>query len=292
MYSSESKIKFGPLWDFDWGFGYQNTGSYFTVDYKTKLLSMAVNGRNFFQALMNNEEFKKYYYKVWKEFIEAKHIKEVNEYISDYYSFVEPSFENNHNLWGDGNEYRAKIIQMQNWMQNRHNYIASLLTEYDITDLIHTLLGDVDCNDLLTIRDVALLNDYLNGKIENEGFNQKKADSDKNGSIDENDLDNTVKQLAQGESVPSLYHYNTPVSKAMLMAVDGSSAGNITTIPVCIQNDTQEEIKAVQADIIIPADVSVENIAAQMMLRETPSFMHKSQTNIIVLLYIIRTELR
>jgi hypothetical protein len=47
------------------------------------------------------------------------------------------------------------------------------------------------------------------------------------------------------------------------MAVDGSSAGNITTIPVCIQNDTQEEIKAVQADIIIPADVSVENIAAQ-----------------------------
>jgi hypothetical protein len=263
LYSPDSKIMFGPLWDFDWAFGYENTGDYFKIDYKLQLLSMNGYGKNFFQALMSNEEFLIHYYKVWREFIEAKHIKEVKEYIDDYYSFVERSFENNYNLWGDGNEYGMKIEQMQNWMQNRHDYIASLLKKFDITDLIHTLLGDVDCNDLLTIRDVALLNDYLNGKIENEGFNQKKADSDKNGSIDENDLDNTVKQLAQGESVPSLYHYNTPVSKAVLMAVDGSSAGNITTIPVCIQNDTQEEIKAVQADIIIPADVSVENIAAQ-----------------------------
>ena len=106
MYSSKSKIKFGPLWDFDWGFGYQNTGSYFTVDYKTKLLSMAVNGRNFFQALMNNEEFKKYYYKVWKEFDEKGYINEIKEFISDYYSFVEQTFMNNAELWnGDGYDY-------------------------------------------------------------------------------------------------------------------------------------------------------------------------------------------
>ncbi|MBR5511549.1 MAG: CotH kinase family protein [Bacteroidaceae bacterium] len=263
IYSPESKITFGPLWDFDWAFGYENTGTYFDIDYRLKLLSMGGDGKNFFQALMSNEEFLTHYYKVWKEFIEAKHIKEVNEYISDYYSFVEPSFENNHNLWGDGNEYRAKIIQMQNWMKNRHNYIASLLTEYDITDLIHTLLGDIDCNDLLTIRDVALLNDYLNGSTENEGFNMKKADSDKNGEIDEEDLDTTVKLLANGESVPSLYHYNTPVSKAALMATDGNSTENITAVPVFLQNDTQEEIKAIQADITIPAGVSIENITAQ-----------------------------
>jgi hypothetical protein len=148
-------------------------------------------------------------------------------------------------------------------MQNRHNYIASLLTEYDITDLIHTLLGDIDCNDLLTIRDVALLNDYLNGNTENDGFNMKKADSDKDGEIDEDDLETTAKLLANGESVPSLYHYNTPVSKAALMAADGNSTENITVVPVYLQNDTQEEIKAIQADIIIPANVSIENITAQ-----------------------------
>ncbi len=263
MYSPESKIKFGPLWDFDWAFGYENTHSYFDIDYKLKLLSMSGNGKNFFQVLMANDEFLTHYYKVWKEFIKAKHIEEVKEFINDYYTFVEPSFENNYYLWGDGDEYGFKIEQMQNWMQNRHDYIASLLTKFDITDLIHTLLGDIDCNDMLTIRDVALLVDYLNGKTENEGFNMKKADSDNNGNIDVKDLNNTVKQLAYGEPVPSLYHYNTPVSKAVLMTDDASSAENTTTIPVYIQNNTQEEIKAIQADIIIPTDISVEKITAQ-----------------------------
>ena len=263
MYSPESKIMFGPLWDFDWAFGYENTHSYFDIDYKLNLLSMNGYGKTFFQALMTNDEFLKHYYKVWKEFIEAKHIKEVKEYISDYYAFVEPSFENNYYIWGDGDAYGEKITQMQNWMQSRHDHIALLLTKYDITDLIHTVLGDIDSNDLLTIRDVALLNDYLNGKTENDGFNAKNADSDNNGNIDAEDLNQTVKQLASGESVPSLYYYNTPVSKATLATLDETTAGNIINIPVYLQNDTLEEIKAIQADVIIPANVSIEKITAQ-----------------------------
>ena len=79
MYSPESKINFGPLWDFDWAFGYENTHSYFDIDYKLKLLSMSGYGKDFFQALMANDEFLTHYYKVWKEFIKAKHIKEVKE---------------------------------------------------------------------------------------------------------------------------------------------------------------------------------------------------------------------
>ena len=263
MYSPESKINFGPLWDFDWAFGYENTHSYFDIDYKLKLLSMSGYGKDFFQALMANDEFLTHYYKVWKEFIEAKHIKEVKEYISDYYAFVEPSFENNYYLWGDGEAYGSKIEQMQDWMQSRHDYIASLLTKYDITDLIHTVLGDIDCNDLLTIRDVALLNDYLNGKTENDGFNAKKADSDNNGNIDAEDLNRTVKQLTYGEPVPSLYYYNTPVSKTTLTTLDETAVENIINIPVYLQNETQEEIKAIQADVIIPANVSIEKISAQ-----------------------------
>ena len=166
MYSSESKITFGPLWDFDWAFGYQKTGSYFDVDYKTQLLSMATHGRNFFQALMNHEEFQKHYYKVWTEFTENGYIKEIKEFISDYYTFVEPSLMNNGDIWGDGYDYGSKIKTMQNWMQRRHDYIATNLKKYDITDLIHNIVGDIDCNDLLTIHDVALLADYLIGKTD------------------------------------------------------------------------------------------------------------------------------
>ena len=263
LYSPESKIMFGPLWDFDWGFGYENTGSYFNIDYKLQLLSMGGYGKDFFQALMTNEEFQAHYYKAWKEFVEADYIEEVKEYISDYYTFVEASFENNYSLWGDGNEYGSDIEKMQNWMQKRHDHIASHLRKHDITDLIHTLLGDIDCNDLLTIRDVALLTDYLNGRIDNSALNTKKADNDSSGNIDVDDLNSIVTLLANSEAVPSLYHYNTAVSKAALMASDGNGTEDTCIIPVCLHNEAQEEIKAIQADIIVPAGISIENISAQ-----------------------------
>ena len=263
LYSPESKIMFGPLWDFDWAFGYENTGSYFNIDYKLQLLSMGGHGKDFFQALMNNEEFLAHYYKVWKEFIDAKHIKEVKEYISDYYSFVETSFENNYTLWGDGNEYGTSIKKMQNWMQKRHDHIASNLKKYDITDLIHTLLGDIDCNDLLTIRDVALLTDYLNGNIDNNGLSMKNADCDSNGNIDEDDLEKTATLLANSDPVPSLYHYNKPVSKATLVALDGNDTENVIDIPLFLHNEAEEDIKAIQADITVPANISIESVSAQ-----------------------------
>ncbi len=260
MYSSKSKIKFGPLWDFDWGFGYQNTGSYFTVDYKTKLLSMAVNGRNFFQALMNNEEFKKYYYKVWKEFDEKGYINEIKEFISDYYSFVEQSFMNNAEIWnGDGYDYGSKIITMQNWMQKRHDYIVNNLKECDITDILHTMIGDIDCNDQLTIHDVALLADYLIGTTDS-CLNIKKADVDNNGKIEHGDLVRNAILLANGDPVTPMYYYNTPVSNTELMAMKGTSVSDNTfVIPVYLQNN-KEGIKAIQADIVVPSDIVIENI--------------------------------
>ncbi|MBQ5663427.1 MAG: CotH kinase family protein, partial [Bacteroidaceae bacterium] len=260
LYSSESKIKFGPLWDFDCGFGYQNTGSYFTVDYKTKLLSMAVNGRNFFQALMNNEEFKKYYYKVWKEFDEKGYINEIKEFISDYYSFVEQSFMNNADIWnGDGYDYGSKIITMQNWMQKRHDYIVNNLKECDITDIIHTMIGDIDCNDQLTIHDVALLADYLIGTTDS-CLNIKKADVDNNGKIEHGDLVRNAILLANGDPVTPMYYYNTPVSNTELMAMKGTSVSDNTfVIPVYLQNN-KEGIKAIQADIVVPSDIVIENI--------------------------------
>ena len=261
LYSDESKITFGPLWDFDWGFGYENTGRYFEIDYRTKLLSMGTYGRNFFQALMDNEEFQKHYYKVWKEFTDNGYIEEIKEFISDYYYFVEQSFINNAEIWGDGYDYGSKIETMQYWMQKREKYIFANLKEYDITDIIHTLLGDIDCNDLLTIHDIALLADYLIGTTD-EKFNIGKADTDNNGNIDHKDLNKAVISLAKSDPIPSLYYYNTPVAKSVLVTIDETNTSvNTFNIPVYLDNN-QEGIKAIQADVTIPSGISIKNIFA------------------------------
>ena len=253
--SPESKIVLGPLWDFDWAFGYEGTGSYFTKDYTSSFLASSMSyesGYSFFSALMNNDEFKRYYYKVWMEFIENNCIQEIVEYISDYYDFAEPSFVNNATVWGDGGSYGTKISAMQSWMQNRHNYIVDNLTEYDISDLLYTLLGDIDCNNLQTVHDVVILANYLMGTTD-EAFNIAKADVDKNGSIDIYDLANTVSAVAAGEQLSSIYYYDTPVSGISLSADEFQIHLDETeTVPVIISSNDVVGYKALQADITIP----------------------------------------
>ena len=259
MYSPDSKIVFGPLWDFDWAFGYENTGRYFEIGYTTSLLSMGTIGRNFFEALMDNEEFRRHYYKVWKEFVDNGYIEEIMEYISDYYSFAESSFKNNNDRWGDGSEYGSKIKTMQNWLKKRHDYIFANIKEYDIKDILHTLVGDIDCNDLLTIQDIALFADYLLGKAD-EKFNIAKADIDADGKIGYSDFVRSAVLLACGESLPPMYFFEKPVSATALVSVDQTVASeNVINIPIHLQSN-KEGIKAIQADIAVPSNVVIENI--------------------------------
>ncbi|MBQ2289778.1 MAG: CotH kinase family protein [Bacteroidaceae bacterium] len=259
MYSPDSKIVFGPLWDFDWAFGYENTGRYFEIGYTTSLLSMGTIGRNFFEALMDNEEFRRHYYKVWKDFVDNGYIEEIMEYISDYYSFAESSFKNNNDRWGDGSEYGSKIKTMQNWLKKRHDYIFANIKEYDIKDILHTLVGDIDCNDLLTIQDVALFADYLLGKAD-EKFNIAKADIDADGKIGYSDFVRSAVLLACGESLPPMYFFEKPVSATALVSVDQTVASeNVINIPIHLQSN-KEGIKAIQADIAVPSNVVIENI--------------------------------
>ncbi len=259
MYSPDSKIVFGPLWDFDWAFGYENTGRYFEIGYTTSLLSMGTIGRNFFEALMDNEEFRRHYYKVWKEFVDNGYIEEIMEYISDYYSFAESSFTNNNDRWGDGSEYGSKIKTMQNWLKKRHDYIFANIKEYDIKDILHTLVGDIDCNDLLTIQDVALFADYLLGKAD-EKFNIAKADIDADGKIGYSDFVRSAVLLACGESLPPMYFFEKPVSATSLVSVDQTVVSeNVINIPIHLQSN-KEGIKAIQADIAVPSNVVIENI--------------------------------
>ena len=260
--SSESKIKFGPLWDFDWAFGYENTSNYFTVPVTTGLFSkISGYGATFFKALMNNREFKRHYYKVWKEFLDNNHIEEIKDYIKEYYEFVEESFQHNSTKWGDGNGYGSKLSTMQQWMENRQNFIAKNLTKYDISDLVHALLGDIDCNDAVTIRDIALLNSYLAG-ITDDDFNLAKADTDNNGTVDAADLPALAMAIATSDPVSSLYRYNTPQSNAMLVAGNiEAMPGEATTSRISLAGG--ENIKALQADIKVPFGVEVEDITAE-----------------------------
>lgn len=253
--SANSKIIFGPLWDFDWAFGYEGTSSYCNNSPTESVMSTRMfnnPGYKFFSDLLKNEEFKRHYLKVWKEFAQKGYIQEVIEFMDDYYNFAHSSFENNYYVWSDGIGYDASIDRMQQWMQERHDYLMSNLDDIDITDLIYTLLGDVDCNNTLTVHDIALTVSHLVG-ITDDAFNQTKADIDSNKKINEKDVANIASQVAAADAISSLYYFNTPIADALLAADDiEATLGENSELPLTMTEYGNSGYKAIQMDIEVP----------------------------------------
>ena len=250
-----SKIILGPLWDFDWAFGYESTSSYCVTGATSSILSNNMYykaGYRFFYDLMNNAQFKKHYLKVWKEFAQKGHIQEVIEYMDDYYNFAKSSFENNYMLWYDGYGYDSDIDRMQQWMQQRHDFILANLDDVDITDILYTLTGDVDCNSTLTVHDISLAVNKLAGK-EAQGFNFKKADTNNNGRIDKADVNNITGHVLAADPISSLYYFNTPMTNALLVSDDFEAVMEENSdIQLTIKEFGEREYKSIQIDVEVP----------------------------------------
>lgn len=136
--TEESKFFFGPVWDLDWAFGYEDSRSYFqaaaTTDYYT---STSMSGKSFIRDLRYvSQELDKAYYIVWKRFVDYQ-LDELIDYCDDYYAYAKPSLEHNSNAGYyvyDGTNYQTTTENAKKWLRKRAEYVFSHLTSYDVPD--------------------------------------------------------------------------------------------------------------------------------------------------------------
>ena len=263
--SSSSKYKFGPIWDFDWGYGYENGYKYcYSSTVSSSLLNSKMStepGYKFFNDLLKVESFKKHYYKAWVEFINNNCMEELLDYIDHYYSFAESSFRNNASTWGSSCGFTADDKDRhKSWVESRMNYIYSNLTEYDITDIIYKVIGDVNCNNQLTIHDAALVTAYLNGNID-PSFNTTKADCDESGNIDIDDARAIASMVEEGEAPIATYWYSKPQTTSEFSSDDFVLEMNdVQSAGLSLLDLYGENHKAMQFDITLPEGVSLIDI--------------------------------
>ena len=149
--TTDSLWTFGPVWDFDWSYGYEGTSTYFInnaeIDLFAKMGSNNIGFPFFQQLLRGSDVVKKAYYKLWTEFIKSGKLDELIEFCDDYQSYVNPSFIHNQDGvivdsydwwtntgWGDGKNYATVNTNAKNWLTKRANYIYTHLDVYDISD--------------------------------------------------------------------------------------------------------------------------------------------------------------
>lgn len=128
--------KFGPAWDFDWAFGYEESYSYFNTGATEDLYSNRSGkaGYNFYNALRNSEAGKRAYYKEWLDFVAEGRVEELKEYIQDYTEFALASIAHNNDAnvnEKNSTDYVATIGRSQQWMNDRAQFIFRNLTKYD-----------------------------------------------------------------------------------------------------------------------------------------------------------------
>lgn len=182
---------FGPVWDFDWAFGYESNRNYCTTGATTGLFNFhtSSSGNRFFSALWNTSPWVKHrYYQLWTDFMKL-HLQELLDYVDDYYAFAKPSFLNNQKKWGDGNGYETRTAQMKQWLSQRANHLMRDMEKkgYGKEQTPFTF-GDLNKDGNMDETDVDNLLSYLLGKtVANSSFTEQ-ADINNDGRISATDL--------------------------------------------------------------------------------------------------------
>ena len=138
--SDTCRFKFGPIWDLDWSYGYEDSHTYYlnsaTVNFWTANNNMEATTflRKIRQA---GEPLDREMYRVWTIFMQRQ-LDDLLDFCNDYYAYARPSLENNNNtmFWGDKDQtnYASNAANARSWLRQRARYVYARLTPYDLTD--------------------------------------------------------------------------------------------------------------------------------------------------------------
>lgn len=144
--NSDSKFIFGPVWDLDWAFGYENNNTYFTSgqlsDYYTT--TMMEKGQFISDLRYVSKELDKIYYQICNRFVNGTQLDELIEFCDDYFAYAQPSFLLNADVWNDGRNYDRTTTNSKAWLRRRAERMLSQLTVYDDPDFPQDDTDDAD----------------------------------------------------------------------------------------------------------------------------------------------------
>ena len=158
-----SPYVFGPVWDFDWGYGYEGDRGYCTSSPEQNLFGYHPSGKGnrFFSKLWKSSELvKRKYYELWCDFME-NHLQELIDYADDYFAYANNSFVENAYQWGDGWNYEYTAGNMKTWLEARAHYIFDNLTAYNLDVPMVPLYGDVNGDKAVASDDLDMLLSYM-----------------------------------------------------------------------------------------------------------------------------------
>ena len=266
--SLHSRYVFGPVWDFDWAYGYERTYSYCEISPNLDYFENLVRGYGYdflYDLRFNSDAVKRAYYKEWKDFME-KHYDELLDYVETYYQFTKSSFESNADCWGDGRNYETVKNNTINWLAQRAPYIYNNLERYDLNRPLAISVGDANLDGAITVADVTCILNKILGQP-NETFNFDQADVDCNSAITINDVVHAVALVMNQPETSSTSLIRKKADAALRMQTFQVGLGEPTYCPLTLQVDT-DAYNALQFELHLPEGMTIEDVDLSALLNQ------------------------
>lgn len=124
------KYMMGPIWDFDWAYGYEDNNVHFASSNTPLFWTTNPPGTEFFTRFLMDPKIKTLYKLKWNTFKETN-LPLLLTYIDEYSSLIETSQKNDYKLWlFRGENFRTDVKNLRAWIQNRAKYIDSYTSKF------------------------------------------------------------------------------------------------------------------------------------------------------------------
>jgi hypothetical protein len=124
--TAKGKWTMGPIWDFDWAFGFEGSQVYFNSANRSLFWSSAV-GTRFFSKLMTDPRIKTLMKQKWADFKTQK-FTELLSFVDDYATKIEAARNKDYQIWKRGsNNFKNDVTNLKIWLQNRSNYMTAFI---------------------------------------------------------------------------------------------------------------------------------------------------------------------
>lgn len=260
---ADSRFVWGPIWDLDWAFGYENHGTYFEGSSTTKFFDKNWTATPFFKNVLdNNQLIQKNYNKVAYNFLGT--IDRLFEYVEDYYNFAASSLESDTRVWYSEYDYAQQVENIKTWIRERAQFINSSIQQYTLSDYSVPAFGDVNNDQRVSASDIVCLVNYRLGDEKAE-FVMTKADANRDKEITEYDENYIVKQ-ALTSRLPVEPTWQMPFADHYLMAdetqiVEGEDSP--MELQLMLPDDCEsDDFTAFSCDIILPEGVALSAVDA------------------------------
>lgn len=122
---ADGRYYFGPIWDFDWAYGYETDGKHFITYNASYFASRPVSyGTNFFKRFLDDPKIKSSIKRRWAGF-RANDFNKLTSYVTQQGKLIKNAYDHNNNTWKkSGNSTSVLDAQRINqWLTNRAAYL-------------------------------------------------------------------------------------------------------------------------------------------------------------------------